>query len=87
MPTASPEVLEGTVLSDATAHAQFMTVVTPAFARFVHLTMASAMEKCAHDVAAMTRYVSWDFQSPSKDALQSCDEHRAVACHSCSLAI
>ena len=52
-------------------HAQYMTLVAPVFQRFVGRAMAMTMEQCASDVGAMTRYVSWDFTSPSRDALQN----------------
>ena len=53
------------------AHAQYMSAVAPVFRKFVTRTMASTMDKCVHDVSAMTRYVSWDFSSPTKDALHN----------------
>lgn len=52
-------------------HAEYMNAVAPVFERFVRAVMASTMERCTHDVAAMTRYVSWDFSSPTKDALHN----------------
>ena len=55
----------------AATHAQYMGVVGPVFTRFVARSMASTMEKCAADVHAITRYVSWEFHSPTKDALHN----------------
>ena len=52
-------------------HARYMGLVAPVFQRFVQRTMASTMEQCESDVGAMTRYVSWDFNSPTRDALQN----------------
>ena len=53
-------------------HSEYMGAVAPVFQRFVHEAMASTMEKCNHDVAAMTRYVSWGrHDSHTKDALRN----------------
>ena len=52
-------------------HAEYMALVAPVFQRFVEKAMAQTMTQCASDVGAMTRYVSWDFTSPSRDALHS----------------
>ena len=57
--------------ASASEHARFMGVIAPVFQRFVSRTMAATMDQCAADVGAMTRYVSWDFNSPTRNALQS----------------
>ena len=38
-------------------------------AEFVDEAMAGCMRVCMHDVQAVTKYVVWDFHSPSKEAL------------------
>ena len=61
--SAALSTVEGEVqLASDAQHAEFMSVIAPAYKQFVSATMASTMEKCKNDVAAMTRYVSWDFQ-------------------------
>ena len=57
--------------ASAAEHARFMGVIAPVFQRFVSRTMAVTMDQCAADMSAMTRYVSWDFNSPTRNALQS----------------
>ena len=48
-----------------------MAVLYPVFQRFVGRTMAATMEQCHADVACMTKYVAWDFNAPSRDALHA----------------
>ena len=66
-----PPMLDDGQLASPERQAEYMSVVAPVFQRFVTSAMAATMERCRHDVAAMTRYVSWDASSPTKDALQS----------------
>ena len=63
------EFLDEARLATPAEQAAYMAVITPIFEDFVARAMANTMEKCHGDVAAMTRYVSWDFNSPSKEAL------------------
>lgn len=52
-------------------HALYMSAVAPSFRKFVTRAMSSTMERCVHDVVAMTRYVSWDSASPNKESLHN----------------
>jgi hypothetical protein len=63
-------LFDDTIPASPHMHAQFMASIAPVFQRFLVRCMERTMERCEHDVAAMTRYVSWDFTSPAKDALQ-----------------
>ena len=56
-------------LASHAQHAEYMGVVAPAFKQLVTRTMADTMAKCQEDVLAMTRYVSWDANGPTREAL------------------
>ena len=56
-------------LASHVQHAEYMGVVAPAFKQLVTRTMADTMAKCQEDVLAMTRYVSWDANGPTREAL------------------
>ena len=71
VPWSSLGSLDDVTPASPAVHAQYMSVVAPVFRKFVTRSMASTMDKCVHDVAAMTRYVSWDFTSPTKDAMHN----------------
>ena len=53
----------------ARLHAQLMGLAARVFEEFVDEAMAGCMRVCMHDVQAVTKYVVWDFHSPSKEAL------------------
>lgn len=53
----------------ARLHAQLMGLATRVFEGFVDEAMAGCMRVCMHDVQAVTKYVVWDFHSPTKEAL------------------
>ena len=50
-------------------HAQMMGLAARVFERFVGEAMDASMRVCMHDVQAVTKYVVWDFHSPTKEAL------------------
>lgn len=54
---------------NAQLHARHIGLANTVYARFVDDSMEECMSKCMHDVHAMTKYVSWDFHSGTKDAL------------------
>ncbi|KAL1524583.1 hypothetical protein AB1Y20_019473 [Prymnesium parvum] len=54
---------------NAQMHARHIGLANTVYAKFVDDAMEDCMKKCMNDVQAMTKYVSWDFHSGTKDAL------------------